>query len=591
MHKILREGGIINKGQTLNKILTHVILLVIIIPMVISYSYFIFTNFRDNSEDFDEISAKTLYTIDDKISDFDREIRSSLRFVRTNYIVQNYVGKEKELLNMIRKYNELHEYQDIAFGTDEGKMFTSDKTVLIKDYDPRLRPWYVKSVIDRGNVIVTTPYRGPRNNDGLYISYGVTVEKDGDILGVIAIDVKMNRLLDSLNELSIDKEKKIFIIDENNNVILERNESDGFEFSIREEYGFELIDTRDKIEKIDFKGDTFRFDQRKIADVGWKIVVLTPRDLIFSQFSGSFYLIILVGAILTFLVIRINKNVERILISPIRDIIDNINNIKDGKAISNSDYPSSTPVEVVQIKDAIIQMDEEIKESTEILISQKQEINGQYEEINSLYEETTAMNETLNELLSELEENYKLTVTSLSNAIEANDAYTRGHCDRVRKYSVKIGEALKLSESKLNNLQYCAILHDIGKVGIPSEILNKNDKLTDVEFDVIKKHPEIGYNILKGIPFLKASSEIILQHHERFDGNGYPNRLKGEEIHQFARIISVVDAYDAMTSSRPYRTQPLSNIEAINQLEINKNTQFDSEIVDVFIDILAREQE
>ncbi len=230
-------------------------------------------------------------------------------------------------------------------------------------------------------------------------------------------------------------------------------------------------------------------------------------------------------------------------------------------------------------------------------------IYTQKQEIEALYEQAAASNEELNEYIrklgetkvelaqknneltkyySEIQYGYLQTVMSLANSIEAKDPYTRGHCQRVMEISCELARALGLSEEDIDDLRYAAILHDIGKIGISANILNKQGKLTDEEFDEIKKHPIIAYNILKDIEFLKNGLSGILQHHERFDGKGYPNGLKNDQICTFGRILSVADAFDAMTSDRPYR-KGMDMEEAIEELKRCKGTQFDPEIVDVLV--------
>ncbi|PKM94447.1 MAG: hypothetical protein CVU84_10270 [Firmicutes bacterium HGW-Firmicutes-1] len=200
-------------------------------------------------------------------------------------------------------------------------------------------------------------------------------------------------------------------------------------------------------------------------------------------------------------------------------------------------------------------------------------------------------NKELNEKKIKLEESYKKlngsyknTVVALSNAVDARDQYTAGHSTRVAEISLEIGKALGFLEENLTDLECAALFHDIGKIGIPDYILNKNEKLTNEEYDKIKQHPEIGVSILKTIDFMKEGLPIIRYHHERYDGRGYPTGIDGENIPLGARIIAIADTYDAMTSNRPYRNG-LSHEIAINEILLNKGLQFDGTLVDVFMTI------
>lgn len=185
-----------------------------------------------------------------------------------------------------------------------------------------------------------------------------------------------------------------------------------------------------------------------------------------------------------------------------------------------------------------------------------------------------------------LESSYFETVKAMAMAIDAKDKYTSGHCDRVMEYSMKLGERLSLSKEDMDILKFSSILHDIGKIGIPDEVLNKPSKLTDNEYELIKSHSEIGSQILENIEFLKRVSQVIRNHHERIDGKGYPDMIKNGEIGVIARIIAIADAYDAMTSNRPYREAALSKEEAIAELKNNSSKQFDAELVELFCGII-----
>ncbi|WP_058486079.1 HD-GYP domain-containing protein [Defluviitalea phaphyphila] len=177
------------------------------------------------------------------------------------------------------------------------------------------------------------------------------------------------------------------------------------------------------------------------------------------------------------------------------------------------------------------------------------------------------------------------TIKVLANAIEVKDTYTKGHVDRVTEYCVEIAKKMNFSNNQLEKIKIAAVLHDIGKIGIPDDILNKPDKLSKDEFKVVKLHPLKGYEIIKDIPALKDISIYVKQHHERIDGKGYPEGLKDNQITLEAKIIAVADAFDAMTSDRPYR-KGMDFIEAANILVENQGSQFDEYVVNIFLEYL-----
>ncbi|MBI5184762.1 MAG: response regulator [Nitrospinae bacterium] len=173
-------------------------------------------------------------------------------------------------------------------------------------------------------------------------------------------------------------------------------------------------------------------------------------------------------------------------------------------------------------------------------------------------------------------------VRALAEAIEAKDPYTRGHCHRVTQFSLKLGKEVGLSGEQLESLEYGGLLHDIGKIGIRGAVLNKDGKLTDEEYDHIKTHPAIGDRILENIDFLKEPRQIVKGHHERFDGKGYPNQLGKWQMDIMSQIVSIADAYDAMTSDRPYR-KGMSRVRALEIMKENEGSQFNQELAEIFI--------
>lgn len=190
----------------------------------------------------------------------------------------------------------------------------------------------------------------------------------------------------------------------------------------------------------------------------------------------------------------------------------------------------------------------------------------------------------LNKALDEIQVTYNTTLEALSTALDYRDNVTEGHSQRVVKYSIEIGKALGLKDYDLEVLARGTLLHDIGKIGVPDSILRKPAILTSEEWGEMRKHVEYGYRMLKGIPFLKDASSIVLHHQERYDGAGYPQGLKRDEIVIGARIFAIVDTYDSMTTDRPYR-KALTDKDAREEILRCRNSQFDPVVVDTFFKI------
>ncbi len=187
-------------------------------------------------------------------------------------------------------------------------------------------------------------------------------------------------------------------------------------------------------------------------------------------------------------------------------------------------------------------------------------------------------------ILQDLSELFYKTIKSIAHALDAKDKYTHGHSMRVTLYSLALAKALNLNDELLEEIEITGLLHDIGKIAIPEKILLKPGKLTAEEYEIIKTHPELGTKLVGGIDKLKLISKWLKHHHERYDGKGYPEGLAGEDIPISSRIIAIADTYDAMTSSRAYRSALLHQ-NAIDEIKRCSGTQFDSELVKLFVSI------
>ncbi|HUU00252.1 MAG TPA: HD domain-containing phosphohydrolase [Myxococcota bacterium] len=220
------------------------------------------------------------------------------------------------------------------------------------------------------------------------------------------------------------------------------------------------------------------------------------------------------------------------------------------------------------------------------IVEEKVRLAGEKNELSVerrlLMEQVLASNKELHQAQQQLKKAYLQTLTSMITALEARDAYTRGHSDRVAEYSAQIGCEMGLRGDKLTDLKDAARLHDLGKIGIREDVLNKEGKLTDEEYKHIQSHPDIGADIVRHMEAYAHLIPLIRHHHERIDGKGYPAGLSGDNIPMQARIIAVADTYDAMTSSRPYRN-PRSASSALRIIREVSGTQLDPTAVGAFL--------
>jgi len=209
-------------------------------------------------------------------------------------------------------------------------------------------------------------------------------------------------------------------------------------------------------------------------------------------------------------------------------------------------------------------------------------------ELSEMYHAERERSHELEGVLRHVQETYLATMKTLAQVVEAKDRTTRGHLDRAHSLGVELARRIDPELAERPEVGYGFFLHDIGKVGIPEDILCKNGALSDPEWSVMREHPTIGAQIVAPIQFLGDAVQVIRHHHERFDGTGYPSRMRGEEIPLAARVFAVADSYDAMTSDRPYR-DAMPKERALEEISAGSGSQFDPGVVEVFLD-LAREE-
>lgn len=234
---------------------------------------------------------------------------------------------------------------------------------------------------------------------------------------------------------------------------------------------------------------------------------------------------------------------------------------------SRLDHIAETIARAIRYRDIVREKFEQDKKNEEYKLSLERSMQSKTLELSETYEKLKAAN--------------MQTVQALAETIEAKDQYTQGHCERVRSLAVRLARELKLPEDQIEPLEFAALLHDIGKIGIPERILNKVGPLDPEEVEVIKMHPLIGAQILSIVEFFAPAINGVRHHHERWDGTGYPDGVAGENIDPLARIITLADTFDAMAQSRPYRKAlPLEAV--LDEIRSESGKQFSPDVVAAF---------
>jgi putative nucleotidyltransferase with HDIG domain len=265
---------------------------------------------------------------------------------------------------------------------------------------------------------------------------------------------------------------------------------------------------------------------------------------------------------------KFDPDMSVIMITGVLDLTTAVDSLKLGAC----DYITK-PFDILSVKRAVGQA----LERHRLLLE-----NRYYQrELERLVQERTF---ELNRALKGVEESYRYTLEALAAALDAREHETQAHSQRVREYAITLAQNLGLNSSDLIDVGRGALLHDVGKIGVPDSILLKPGKLTPEEWIQMKRHPQVGYDILRNIKFLAPAAEIVLSHQERWDGLGYPNGLVGTDIPLGARIFGIVDTLDAMTSNRPYR-KALSFEAAIEEVRRCSGTQFDPIVAEAFLSI------
>lgn len=442
----------------------------------------------------------------------------------TRYDVLNEDG---EIINTIP-------YSEGLIGLDQS-MNNTYKKIKYSENDYVLGEMITDSYLD-----TATMYVSMKLDEGYLVGY----------LNLVAFQELLRNVVIDDGQISVVDEYGTYM-SHTNQVLVEQKFVDSLAKKIRE-------GSLENRSRVTYQGSEHLLQYQEINDTNWYILYYQTVETINEPIIRAVFTIAIIFVILLPILILILFRIIRLVDKALDNLVEATNKISSG---------------YYEVEDKDFYYDE---------------FNRLFKSVKHMSIEVSEREEEVVSLNQELENNYYTMIVLLAKAIEAKDNYTGNHCERVRDYSMLIGEGLDLSEKELRELKFGATLHDIGKLGIPENVLNKPGKFTNIEYEVIKGHSQLGFDIMQEMPSMLNAKHIILHHHERVDGKGYPYGLKGAEIPLLARIVSVADAFDAMTSDRPYKTHHMTQKEGFIELRRNAGTQFDPKLVEVFIDMVKK---
>jgi len=574
------------KNVSFHQIIKRYLIFLTTVPILFFGVYIYAAHTLRYNESIDRLVYSNFDMIESKIIGFTDANSKMLTLFANNESIQQafYPALSAEKINsVISKFDSANGSSgNFMLGLSNGEIFIKNRHLLPKKFDPRERPWYIDTFSSNGSVVVSEPYRDAFDSNNFVITFSKGIySDDGQYIGVAGLDVDLSDILSYDDESFPDG--SIFLLVDKKGTILSKTQKQFLDYALNLEDASIEIDKKSETKRIlRLKDKNFYLFNGNSTANGWRILAFIPQTSFLNYYGDILFLTMMIVSLMIFISAFYSKKIESALSKPVDNLVEQLEAIDlDGEdQLINSFENQTQEIEIVMA--ATNRMLKRIYEQNENLNDKQDEITNQYMEIEALYEETNAINSTLSETVDALNESWIQTIRVLSNVIEANDVYTRGHCDRVTQYAVSIAKSMNLDSVTIRDIEFAALLHDVGKVGIPYHIINKPGALTDEEYGYIKNHPVIGYRIIESIPFLNNTAKIILSHHEKVDGTGYPENRENIEISLESKILTVADSFDAMTSARPYRRVPMTWQEALVELDTFSGTQFDPLIVDVF---------
>ncbi len=514
-----------------------------------------------------------------------------LSAIATDFETEQYEPTNPKIMAKLNTFqNRFPSYFEYIFiGFENKNMYTTRPTPLPSEYDPTGRPWFIAANKQRAFVI-TEPYPD-RLTGGLVATMAMPVNTP--VAGVLGIDVSLADMAALCKQAIFHASAEALLLTQNNTVLYTTSNAMGKTGEPFGELSFAPL-KKDDLANVSSYYQMERSNTKyvvfisPIATANWSIAVVLPISVLFAEQQSLIDQILYIAIAVLLIVIVIIYWIISKITRPLAGLAATAQQLEAGDL--NVRFQASESYEATYLADSLDRMKIRLLSTIEEKDNLLEETTAQNQEINALYNQMKALNEDFAKANRELGLLYTQTIYALSDAIEAKDSNTHGHSSRVLLFCELAGITLGWDQKTMEQLRYAAILHDIGKIGISEELLNKPSGLTAEEYDVVKMHPALGAKILQNIPHLEQVSTAILQHHEHFSGNGYPSGLSGQDISPLAKVLAISDAYDAMTSVRPYRPA-LTIDQTYDELQRCAGTQFDPEIVKVFCEAIPSLEE
>jgi len=465
----------------------------------------------------------------------------------------------KTLKHIYENYHPLVAYP--SFGRSDGRMFSYPQYDYEPDYDPRKRPWYQAAVQNPESYVLVKPFIHAFLKEPTIAIAKAVYDEDGALLGVLVLDLVASRVAEVL---LVDRS---YIVDETGQILAKKG-------------------TLKTISHVGSVGSEKIASGRvgltnyavKPSTAGTYVVVENSlHDGILISLIPSLSVLSTVFIVNLFAVRGLRKTLEKVVVQPMENIVE-----------ATKNYLSGRGFEIEEIEEPTYEtkmLTSELSDMVMIIESQIQELKANYDQLEASQREIEEAYESLRLKEEEIRYAYSLLSERLGSLIESFDQATGEHVQRVKKLSKFLAEKLNLPGELVEQIELYAPLHDIGKIRVPKEILNKPGRLTYEEFEIVKKHVLWGAEIIGDDEKLRVAKNIVLYHHERYDGSGYPFGLKDGEIPIEAQIVGLVDVYDALRSDRPYK-RALNHEEALRIIvegdEKTSPKQFFPELLEIF---------